>query len=332
MHLIVTRADLGTFAHIHPEPTGTPGELTVTTTFPTAGPVRRAHRVPPPGPDGRRARHRTSVTVAGPRARHAGGRAPARRWRTVDRCTVSASPCAATRQRRRDQRLRPPVHRRRHRPPGRRTCSPTSARPATSSIMRADGSGFAHEHAETVDDAGRPVFAAARHHVRSRPGPARPVRPPRHLPAVGPVPARRRHRDHRPVHRPRRHVSRPFSRRRSWHDDRITASWAPPPSPPSAATLTLLPQGLSGASRSRPSSSASPRPRRPSSASSPAHRRPPSPAAPSWDSLSAGSSSAGGRPASPAAPSDGPTCRRHSSAPPASRSSPWSPTRGPWKS
>ena len=39
-HLILTRKDadgLGTFAHIHPKPTGTPGQLEVTTTFPTAG-------------------------------------------------------------------------------------------------------------------------------------------------------------------------------------------------------------------------------------------------------------------------------------------------------
>ena len=37
MHLIATRADLGTFAHVHPEPTGRPGELQVEVTFPTAG-------------------------------------------------------------------------------------------------------------------------------------------------------------------------------------------------------------------------------------------------------------------------------------------------------
>jgi Cu+-exporting ATPase len=37
MHLIATRQDLGTFAHVHPEPTGRPGELAVTLTFPTAG-------------------------------------------------------------------------------------------------------------------------------------------------------------------------------------------------------------------------------------------------------------------------------------------------------
>jgi Cu+-exporting ATPase len=37
MHLIATRADLGTFAHVHPAPSGRPGELQVEVTFPTAG-------------------------------------------------------------------------------------------------------------------------------------------------------------------------------------------------------------------------------------------------------------------------------------------------------
>src|SRR3712207_2697633 len=37
MHLIATRDDLGTFAHVHPQPTGRPGELAVDITFPTAG-------------------------------------------------------------------------------------------------------------------------------------------------------------------------------------------------------------------------------------------------------------------------------------------------------
>jgi Cu+-exporting ATPase len=37
MHLIATRDDLGTFAHVHPEPTGRPGELQVELTFPTPG-------------------------------------------------------------------------------------------------------------------------------------------------------------------------------------------------------------------------------------------------------------------------------------------------------
>ncbi|NMR31624.1 heavy metal translocating P-type ATPase [Crystallibacter degradans] len=37
MHLIVTRDDLGSFAHVHPEPTGQPGQLAVELNFPTAG-------------------------------------------------------------------------------------------------------------------------------------------------------------------------------------------------------------------------------------------------------------------------------------------------------
>lgn len=36
-HLIVTRTDLGSFAHLHPEPTGQPGRLRVRATFPTGG-------------------------------------------------------------------------------------------------------------------------------------------------------------------------------------------------------------------------------------------------------------------------------------------------------
>ncbi len=52
MHFIATRQDLGTFAHVHPEPTGRPGELQVEVTFPTAGHVRGEHRVPAAGRDG----------------------------------------------------------------------------------------------------------------------------------------------------------------------------------------------------------------------------------------------------------------------------------------
>jgi Cu+-exporting ATPase len=37
MHLVVVRSDLGTFAHLHPEPTGDPGVYRAAYTFPTAG-------------------------------------------------------------------------------------------------------------------------------------------------------------------------------------------------------------------------------------------------------------------------------------------------------
>lgn len=54
MHMIITRADLGAFAHIHPEPTGQPGRLRVQTSVPDRRPVPAAHRVSPPETDGRR--------------------------------------------------------------------------------------------------------------------------------------------------------------------------------------------------------------------------------------------------------------------------------------
>ena len=51
MHLIATRGDLGTFAHVHPEPTGRPGQLAVTLTFPTAGTYDFHTEFAPPGVD-----------------------------------------------------------------------------------------------------------------------------------------------------------------------------------------------------------------------------------------------------------------------------------------
>ena len=69
-------------------------------------------------------------------------------------------------------------------------------------IMRADGETFAHEHADVEDADGDPVFALPGQEF----GPELDVHAefatPRRLPAVGPVPHRRRRRPHRPVHRP----------------------------------------------------------------------------------------------------------------------------------
>ena len=90
--------------------------------------------------------------------------------------------------RRRHQRLHPEL----------RPAPPAGSRPVTDLqpylgaaghvvVMRADGSTFAHRHAETFDSAGRPVLALPGHRVRARPRPARPVRPARRLPAVGAV-------------------------------------------------------------------------------------------------------------------------------------------------
>ncbi len=153
MHLIATRDDLGTFAHIHPQPTDRPGELAVDITFPTAGryiintEFRRqgemadlhdrqlitiagstpAPVVPLEGP--------RSVIVDGTRVQldgnaKAGG---------VSDLHFSVTDAADGR----------PVD----------DLQPYLAAAGHIVIMRADGRTFAHEHAAVVDADGRPVFA-----------------------------------------------------------------------------------------------------------------------------------------------------------------------------
>ena len=198
MHLIATRDDLGTFAHVHPQPTGRPGQLAVDLTFPTAGPLHRQHRVPAAGRDGRRPR------PAGDHRR----RAPHRRRSTLDR-----------RPAHRDRRRRPGRARRRRR--GRAaaaTCTSRSPTPRTGRpvddlqpylaaaghivIMRADG----HDLRPRARR-GRPTPAAGP--VFALPGTTFGPELDVHaefptagdLPAVGAVPPRRRRRHHRAVHR-----------------------------------------------------------------------------------------------------------------------------------
>jgi Cu+-exporting ATPase len=153
MHLIVTRSDLGTFAHLHPEPTGERGRLAVTMTFPTAGEYllntefrrqgqmadvhdRQAITVlgeaPSPLP------LRTSpriVVVDGVRVELDGGLLADSTTDLSFRLTDAAS------GRPLDD-LRPYL-----------------AAAGHVVIMRADGSTFAHEHADVEDASGRPVFA-----------------------------------------------------------------------------------------------------------------------------------------------------------------------------
>ena len=109
MHLIATRDDLGTFAHVHPEPTGRPGELAVTLTFPTAGTLRPPHRVRPPGVDEQHPRpaHHHRRRPAPHDVRAAGRRPAGARRRRRPRHPVRAGP--------RRRHLRPDVLlRRRH--------------------------------------------------------------------------------------------------------------------------------------------------------------------------------------------------------------------------
>ena len=146
MHLIVTRADLGTFAHLHPEPTGEPGVFEVEATFPTAGAyalhaeMRRQgqladvldeHSVsvagdPPPA---------VPVPTGDVRAATVGGVRMA-----LDGDAVVGDTSDLT--------LRVPDD-----------LQPYLGAAGHVVVMRADGTGFQHRHAETDDGRGRPVQA-----------------------------------------------------------------------------------------------------------------------------------------------------------------------------
>ena len=153
MHLIATRADLATFAHVHPEPTGHPGELAVEITFPTPGRyiVNTEFRQRGQMAD---VHQRQLVTVAGaspaPVAPHETPRAT-----TVDGVTVELGGEAQVGRRTElhfaftDARTGRPID----------DLQPFLAAAGHVVIMRADGATFAHEHAEVEDDRGRLVLA-----------------------------------------------------------------------------------------------------------------------------------------------------------------------------
>jgi Cu+-exporting ATPase len=153
MHLIATREDLGTFAHVHPQPTGRPGQLAVELTFPTAGryvvntEFRRQGEMgdvhqrqvltvagTAPEPVVLEAGPRT-VVVDGVRVELAG---------TAEVGGVSDLDFAFT-----DEATGRPVD----------DLQPYLAAAGHVVVMRADGQTFAHEHAEVTDEDGRPVFA-----------------------------------------------------------------------------------------------------------------------------------------------------------------------------
>jgi Cu+-exporting ATPase len=153
MHFIATRADLGTFTHVHPEPTGRPGELAVEVTFPTPGTyivntefrqrgqladVHQCQLVTVPGdapaPTVLRASPRT--TVVDDVEVELEGRA--RVGETSDLHLTFTD--AATGR---------PID----------DLQPYLAAAGHVVVMRGDGTTFAHEHAEVDDDRSRPVFA-----------------------------------------------------------------------------------------------------------------------------------------------------------------------------
>ncbi|HEU5037382.1 MAG TPA: heavy metal translocating P-type ATPase [Nocardioides sp.] len=152
-HLIVTRADLGTFSHLHPEPTGD-GELTVTATFPTAGryalhtEFRRQGQMAD-------VLDTQEITVAGTAPDPAPVPASDVRSYAVDgvRITLDGDAHLGDTS---DFTLRFE----REVDGGQvDDLQPYLGAAGHVVVMRADGSTFAHRHAETFDDRGRPVFA-----------------------------------------------------------------------------------------------------------------------------------------------------------------------------
>jgi Cu+-exporting ATPase len=153
MHMIITRTDLGTFAHIHPEPTGTAGTYTVTATFPTAGSylVHTEFRRQGQMADVLDAHE---ITVAGTAPTPVMVRkADVRTW-TGDGIRITLDGDAHVGEtsdfalRFTDAAGRPVAD-----------LQPYLGAAGHVVLMRADGSTFAHQHAETFDDQGRPVFA-----------------------------------------------------------------------------------------------------------------------------------------------------------------------------
>ncbi|HEX5088024.1 MAG TPA: heavy metal translocating P-type ATPase [Nocardioides sp.] len=158
MHMIVTRTDLGTFAHLHPEPTGTPGVYTVRASLPTSGDylvhtefrrngdmgdVLDAHTVTVAG--------RQPAPVAVPATEVRSWTGDGVRIRLEGDATVGATSDLTLTFAKVDT-------------AGRVTGPVTDLQPYLGAaghvvVMRADDSTFAHRHAETFDSRGRPVLA-----------------------------------------------------------------------------------------------------------------------------------------------------------------------------
>ncbi|HEY0948602.1 heavy metal translocating P-type ATPase [Nocardioides sp.] len=154
MHLIVTRADLGTFAHLHPEPTGQDGVFETTATFPTGGTyalhaefrrngelgdVLDSHEMTvagdAPAPEQLPAQDVREVTVDGVRISLEGD---AHVDETSDFTLTFADASTGA-----------PVD----------DLEPYLGAAGHVVALREDGTRFAHHHAETYDDQGRPVSA-----------------------------------------------------------------------------------------------------------------------------------------------------------------------------
>jgi P-type Cu+ transporter len=146
MHLIVTRDDLGTFTHLHPEPTGDEGVFEVEATFPTAG-IYALHTEMRRQGQMADVLAATDVTVAGDPPAAVPVPTGDVREATVDgvRITLDGEAHVGDTS---DFTLGVPGD-----------LQPYLGAAGHVVVMRADGSGFQHRHAETYDDRGRPVQA-----------------------------------------------------------------------------------------------------------------------------------------------------------------------------
>lgn len=154
IHLIATRDDLGTFAHLHPEPTGQPGEFTVPITFPTGGRYIIHTEFRRRGEMGDLI-ERHEIVVHGTTIEPAYPTEPSPRQQVVDGVRVRLDGAATAGGRSRltyrfeDAATGEPID----------DLRPYLSAPGHVVIMPIDGSGFAHEHAEAYDEQGNPVFA-----------------------------------------------------------------------------------------------------------------------------------------------------------------------------
>jgi Cu+-exporting ATPase len=154
MHVIVTRNDLATFAHVHPQPTGRVGVYTAAVTFPTAGTyhVDSEFRERGAMTD---VLHRDSVTIPGTAPAAAPVTAPTARTMTVDGLRVSLTGEAQVGEPSdfeltfADAETGEPTD----------DLLPYLGAAGHVIVMKADGATFAHEHAEAFDGDGDPVFA-----------------------------------------------------------------------------------------------------------------------------------------------------------------------------
>ncbi|WP_406075237.1 heavy metal translocating P-type ATPase [Micromonospora sp. NBC_01638] len=153
MHLIAVRDDLASFAHVHPEPAGPPGEFAVTLTFPTPGRyvVNTEFRRKGELTD---VLEQHEVAVGDPAQVIHQPPAVSGRQQVVDGVRVTLDGTAKVGGSRFTYRFADAA-----------TGRPlTGLRPYLAAaghvvIMSAAGDSFAHEHAETEDADGRPVFA-----------------------------------------------------------------------------------------------------------------------------------------------------------------------------